>query len=67
MHHGDGSPGANVFVKMRGVEAFHAEITARNYGFLRPGLQIQPWGRTLELTDPFGNRLQLTEDMPKDT
>jgi uncharacterized glyoxalase superfamily protein PhnB len=63
-HHGDGSPGANVYVKLTGLDAYHAEIMAKGYGFLRPGIQVQPWGaRVMQVIDPFGNRIQFAEDM----
>jgi hypothetical protein len=44
-HHGDGSPGARLRVMMRGVEEFHREISARNYRYMRPGLEKTRWGR----------------------
>jgi catechol 2,3-dioxygenase-like lactoylglutathione lyase family enzyme len=43
-HHGDGSPGARLRVMMRGVEEFYREISAKNYRFMRPGLEKTPWG-----------------------
>jgi uncharacterized glyoxalase superfamily protein PhnB len=57
-HHGDACPGARIRVLMQGVEAFHRELTAKAYRYMRPGLETMPWG-TLELdvTDPFGNHL----------
>jgi catechol 2,3-dioxygenase-like lactoylglutathione lyase family enzyme len=61
-HHGDGTPGTVVFFRVAGLEAFHAEITARGYRFLRPGVEPAPWGgRVMEVTDPFGNRLRFSE------
>lgn len=61
-HHGDCCPGSTVFVWMRGIEAFHQEITAKNYGFMRPGLETAFYGaRCVEVIDPFGNRLRLNE------
>lgn len=60
-HHGDGSPGAVVFAPMTGVEAFHAELTARRYAFLRPGLERQPWGLEMQVHDPNGNRIRFCE------
>jgi len=60
-HHGDGSPGANIFVRMRGIDAFHKEITARGYRFMRPGIENEPWGRVVGVIDPFGNRIQFCE------
>jgi uncharacterized glyoxalase superfamily protein PhnB len=61
-HHGDCSPGARIRVMMQGVEAFHREITAKGYGYMRPGLEKMPWG-TLEtsVTDPFSNRICFCE------
>ena len=62
-HHGDASPGSTVFVRMRGVEALHRELTAKNYRYLRPGVERAPWGaRVMEVTDPFGNRIRFNED-----
>ena len=61
-HHGDGSPGAAVFLRCRALRAFHAEITARPYANLRPGVEktfhhsIQ-----MKLLDPFGNKLLFDE------
>lgn len=59
MHHGDASPGATVFVRMRNIRAFHAEIvTERPYAHNRPGLEDMPWGPQVEVTDPFMNRIR---------
>ena len=41
-HHGDGSPGANIRVEMIGVEDLHREIAAKNYRYIRPGLELTP-------------------------
>ena len=60
-HHGDGSPGAVVFAPMTGVEAFHAEISAKGYGHMRPGLEDAPWGREMQVWDPSGNRIRFCE------
>ncbi|WP_159946204.1 glyoxalase superfamily protein [Rhizobium sp. 18065] len=60
-HSGDASPGARIFVWVTDVVAIHREITARDYRFLKPGLQDAPWGRELHLTDPFSNRITLCE------
>ena len=61
-HHGDGSPGARLRVMMRGVEAFHREISAKGYRYMRPGLETTPWG-TLEtgVIDPAGNLIRFCE------
>ena len=61
-HHGDGSPGVQIRVMMQGVEAFHREISAKGYRYMRPGLEKTPW-ETLEIgvSDPFGNRIRFCE------
>ena len=60
-HHGDGSPGAVVFAPMTGIAAFHAEISARGYGHMRPGLEEAPWGLEMQVWDPNGNRIRFCE------
>lgn len=60
-HHGDGSPGVVVFAPMTGVDAFHQELTGKRYGFMRPGVVDQPWGREMQVWDPAGNRLRFCE------
>lgn len=61
-HHGDGTPGSVVFVYMTGLDGFHAEITARGYRYLRPGIEEMPWGmREMQVIDPFGNRIRFGE------
>ena len=62
-HYGDCCPGSTAFLRVTGLEGFHAELKARQYGYLRPGMEDAPWGaRTMELIDPFGNRLRFSED-----
>jgi hypothetical protein len=66
-HHGDCTPGSTAFVRVTGLGAFHAEITAKGYGYLRPGIETAPWhARVMEVTDPFGNRLRFSESLPED-
>jgi catechol 2,3-dioxygenase-like lactoylglutathione lyase family enzyme len=66
-HYGDGSPGSTVFVRMQGIDALHTELAAKNYKYLRPVVEIAPWNaKTMELIDPFGNRLRLNEDLGKE-
>lgn len=61
-HHGDCCPGAKVFVECDGLRTYHAELLAKNYRFNRPCLEIAPWNAlTMEVTDPFGNRLLFSE------
>ena len=65
-HHGDGNPGARIRVMMEGIRAFHAEISAKEYRYMRPGLETTPWG-TLEtgVIDPFGNLIRFCERMER--
>lgn len=56
-HAGDASPGAKTIVHMTGIDEFHAELTAKEYRYMKPGIKTQPWGRELVVTDPFSNRI----------
>lgn len=60
-HHGDACPGAAVFVRMRGVRAFHAELAAKDYRYLKPGVEDLPWGAVMSVTDPFHNTIRFCE------
>lgn len=61
-HHGDCCPGSTVFVWMRGIEDFHATITSRGYGYMRPGIERTFYNSfCVEVTDPFGNRIRFNE------
>jgi uncharacterized glyoxalase superfamily protein PhnB len=63
-HHGDCCPGATVFIRVKGLERFHQEITAKSYSHMRPGIETAPWNaKLLEVVDPFGNRLRFNEDI----
>ena len=64
-HHGDCCPGSTVYVRTAGVRDLHAELTAKAYPHLRPGVEATPWGsHCMELTDPFGNRPRFDEPRP---
>jgi catechol 2,3-dioxygenase-like lactoylglutathione lyase family enzyme len=57
-HHGDATPGSAVYVYVSEIDALLAELQAKEYRHLRPGILEQTWGmREIMLTDPFGNRL----------
>lgn len=60
-HSGDASPGGNMVVTMRGVEAFQKGLIAKNYKYNRPGLEKQDWGLECQVIDPFGNRIRFME------
>ena len=61
-HHGDACPGSTVLVRTTGLEAYHREISAKGYRFMRPGIELAPWrANVMEVIDPFGNRLRFSE------
>jgi catechol 2,3-dioxygenase-like lactoylglutathione lyase family enzyme len=63
-HHGDCSPGSAVRVTCTDLNALHAELSAKQYKYARPGIEDVPWGRELSVKDPFGNRLTFVEAKP---
>jgi extradiol dioxygenase family protein len=61
-HHGDGSPGVALIVAVSDVVAFHRELEARNYTRAVPALtHSEAEGLTLQVFDPFGNRIRFRE------
>jgi catechol 2,3-dioxygenase-like lactoylglutathione lyase family enzyme len=65
-HHGDACPGSTVLVTTAGLEDFHREITAKDYAYPRPCIEIAPWNaKVMQVTDPFGNRLRFNEPLPE--
>lgn len=64
-HHGDGTPGAVVYISATGVRDLHAELRTKGYRYLNPGVDPSPGedgdGACLNLLDPFGNTLRIDE------
>jgi hypothetical protein len=60
-HHGDGSPGASIFVRMSGIDDYRAELMGRNYTYMKPGIEKMPWGRVMVVIDPFGNTIRFCD------
>jgi catechol 2,3-dioxygenase-like lactoylglutathione lyase family enzyme len=60
-HHGDATPGSALRIEVEALDELQAELTAKNYRYARPGIEQQPWGRDMSITDPFGNRLIFSE------
>ena len=59
-HNGDATPGSAVFVEMAGLDAFHAEVSARgSHAGIEDG--PVPGMRVLQLWDPVSNRLRFAE------
>lgn len=60
-HHGDATPGSGVMIVVENLEAYHSELLAKKHRNARPGIRQNPWGPTMTITDPFGNRLSFWE------
>ncbi len=61
-HHGDGTPGTHILIETDGVDGLHAELKAKNYRYMNPGIQVQEWGRRdLVVIDPFNNHINFSE------
>jgi catechol 2,3-dioxygenase-like lactoylglutathione lyase family enzyme len=64
-HHGDGSPGSQITVFLSGIDELHAELNAKRYRYMRPGIEQAPWNeRVMGVIDPFGNRIFFAERNP---
>ncbi|WP_413504394.1 glyoxalase superfamily protein [Serratia grimesii] len=62
-HHGDSTPGSAVFIPMGDIDALHQELLAKQYRYARPGVETVDWGKELNITDPFGNRLRFCQQI----
>ncbi|MCH6169760.1 glyoxalase superfamily protein [Pseudonocardia alaniniphila] len=61
-HHGDGTPGAVVWIPVADATRLHAELNRKYYPSMRPGLDDDaPGGPTIEVIDPSGNTLRFCE------
>ncbi len=61
-HHGDATPGANVFIRMKGIDALLASLKEKEYRYYKPSIEEAPWNaRVMIVGDPFGNRLSFNE------
>lgn len=60
-HHGDSSPGAALRIEISALDEYHQRLSQKPYANARPGIEKQPWGRDMSITDPFGNRLVFSE------
>lgn len=63
-HHGDCTPGARIHIEdFAGLKEYHKQLIDKNYKYYRPGLEKASWNSkalTMEVGDPFGNRLTFT-------
>ncbi len=60
-HAGDATPGGNMCVYMKGIRDSHKELTAKNYRYMKPGLEDEGTRLELKVTDPFNNRIRFME------
>lgn len=60
-HHCDSTPGAVTFVPVIDIDGLHRELAAKAYAYARPAVETVDWGRQMQITDPFGNRLRFCE------
>ncbi|HEV2950035.1 MAG TPA: glyoxalase superfamily protein [Gemmataceae bacterium] len=63
-HYGDCCPGSTVFLRVSGMEEYHRAISAKGYGYLRPGIERTFHNsKCMEVIDPFGNRIRFDESL----
>jgi hypothetical protein len=60
-HAGDATPGGNMCAYMTGIRALHAELAAKDYRYMKPGLQDEGTRLELQVIDPFNNRIRFME------
>lgn len=60
-HAGDATPGGNMCVYMKGIRAFHQELTSKDYRYMKPGLEDEGTRLEVQVTDPFNNRIRFME------
>ena len=51
-------------VPCTGLREFQQALLAKRYGHARPGVEAQPWGPDMTVSDPFGTRLTFTQATP---
>ncbi|ABC89292.1 hypothetical conserved protein [Rhizobium etli CFN 42] len=56
-HSGDASPGAKALVRVANIRFYHAELSGKDYRYMKPGVEEAPWGLEMTVTDPFSNRI----------
>lgn len=63
-HYGDASPGGKVFLECTGLKEYHQTISAKDYKYYKPAVEMAPWGGNalvMQLIDPFSNRIAFKE------
>ncbi len=63
-HHGDSSPGANVYIDCEELKAYHEILIAKKYKYNRPGLEKTFYGTwAVTVNDPFYNKISFNEEI----
>jgi len=62
-HHGDCTPGSALRIEASNLKEYHEILTAKKYGYARPGLQQAFGCLEVRIADPFGNRLTFFEKL----
>jgi ribosomal-protein-alanine N-acetyltransferase len=57
-HHGDGTPGTAVLIETDDLADLHAELHAKRYPFMNPGIEPHGSGQEMVLLDPASNELR---------
>ena len=60
-HAGDATPGGNMVVYMKGIRAFQKELIAKDYRYMKPGLEDEDGRLEVTVIDPFQNRIRFME------
>ncbi|WP_027051505.1 glyoxalase superfamily protein [Mesorhizobium erdmanii] len=60
-HAGDATPGSNMVIYMKGIRDFHRELAAKDYRYMKPGLEQEDRRLTVEVIDPFSNHIRFME------
>ena len=61
-HHGDATPGSQVFVNCTGLKAYHEQLIQKNYKYNKPGYEETFYNcHCVQVIDPFGNRISFNE------
>jgi len=60
-HAGDATPGGNMCVYMTGIRDLHRDLQAKDYRYMKPGLEDHGNRLELQVIDPFNNRIRFME------
>jgi hypothetical protein len=66
-HYGDACPGSKVYIEYTGdLQAYQKELSRKDYRYYKPCLEHEPGGATMELIDPFGNKILFSAKKEQD-